>query len=171
MEMFIKRLRLLIVQRLYFFIVIAKLTVSWDLTVVYIIYFFWGNFPLSFSPSVDLRNFTGITFYFFSTFAQLSYVQIFSLSSLLFSCVHHARYSWAGNARQTMKWKPIADLCRELKFLIFPSNYSKELPHTRNDCSAACKTKRRSERRQQNVLQNVELTFNEIKFARFLVLY
>lgn len=134
-------------------------------------YFFWGNFPLSFSPSVDLRNFTGITFYFFSTFAQLSYVQIFYLSSLLFSYVHHARCSWVGNARQTMKWKPIADLCRELKFLIFSSNYSKELPHTRNNCSAAYKTKRRSERRQQSVLQNVELTFNEIKFARFLVLY
>lgn len=146
--MFIKRLRLLIVQRLYFFIVIAKLTVSWDLTVVYIMYFFWVNFPLSFSPSVDLRNFTGITFYFFSTFAQLSYVQIFSLSSLLFSYVHHARYSWVGNARQTMKWKPIADLCRELKFLIFPQTIRRNY-HT-HVTIAARRAKQNDDQRDDN---------------------
>lgn len=77
----------------------VKLTVSWNLTVVYMLCISFREFsPFIFlSPSVDLRNFTGITFYFFSTLAQFSSVQIFSLSSsLLFSYVHHARCSWIG---------------------------------------------------------------------------
>lgn len=98
--------------------------------------------------------------------------------SLLFSYVHHARCSWAGNARQTIKFKPFSDLCRaelQIRMIFFPSELFEEgiLPHTRNvrDCRAAHKTKQRSERRQQNVLQNVELTFNEIQFARFLLFF
>lgn len=97
--MFIKRKRLLIVQRLYFFHRYCfgggetNRQLESD-SCMYVMYFFSGIFPLYFSllPLI-LRNFTGITFYFFSTFAQFSSVQIFfSFFSSLFICASRALF-------------------------------------------------------------------------------
>lgn len=132
----------------------AKLTVSWNLTVVYMLYISFREF--SHFIILSFRWFKELYWYHFLLlfyFCSIFFCADFILFLLLFSfhmCITRAVHG-LGNARQTMKWKPIADLCRELKILISPSNYSKELTaHTRNDCSAAYKTKRRSERRTNN---------------------
>lgn len=60
MEMFIKMFTIIdSAEIIIIFNVIVGLTVSYNRTVVYVFLFcfFLDNLPLSFSPSVDLRNF------------------------------------------------------------------------------------------------------------------